>query len=82
MPWSYELEVDKTLHLDDEGNSEIYICIIKNILVDEVLADAARSFEERVGLAAPVISIGHKYFPVGRTAFGDWGSWKDLSLKD
>ena len=81
-PWSYELEVDKTLHLDDEGNSEIYICVIKNILVDEVLADAARSFEERVGLAAPVISIGHKYFPVGRTAFGVWGSWKDLSLKD
>ena len=75
-PWSFELEVDKTLHLDDNNTSEIYICNIKNVLADESLAEGAGSFEERLQLAAPVVSVCSKYFGLNSKALGDWGQWK------
>lgn len=47
-PWTFELEVDKTLHLDDTRTSEIYICRIRNLRADERLAGEAGSLEERL----------------------------------
>lgn len=38
-PWSFELEVSRTVRLDD---SEIYICKIRNTLVEERFAEKAR----------------------------------------
>jgi flavin reductase (DIM6/NTAB) family NADH-FMN oxidoreductase RutF len=61
-PWSFELEVDKTLHLDDKNESEIYICKIKNILVDEQLTDDKIPFEERLKMVEPIVSMSMKYF--------------------
>lgn len=55
-PWTFELEVDKTLHLDDTRTSEIYVCRIRNLRADERLAEEAGSLEERLALAAPVVS--------------------------
>ena len=75
-PWTFELEVDKTLRLDERNESEIYICKIRNVLTEEGLTDG-RSFEERLKEAAPVIALSTKYFPVKPEALGDWGQWKD-----
>lgn len=80
-PWSFELEVDKTLHLDDKNESEIYICKIKNVLADELLANDTVPFEERLKLAAPVVSMSAKYFPIEKKSLGNWGEWKNSSAK-
>lgn len=40
-PWTFELEVDKTLHLDDTRTSEIYVCRIRNLRADKRLAEEA-----------------------------------------
>ena len=77
-PWSFELQVDKTLKLDSEGNSEIYICDIKNVLADEYLSDRTVPFEERLKAAAPVVSVSQKYFAIDANSIGNWGDWKRL----
>ena len=72
-PWTFELQVDKTLPLDDKNESEIYICSIRNVRAEECLAGES-DFEERLRQAAPVISVSTKYFPVRPVSLGDWGS--------
>lgn len=74
--WSFELEVDKTLRLDGNGKSEIYICHVKNVLADERLADETRSFEERLKIANPIVTMSAQYFSVDPNPLGDWGQWK------
>ncbi len=76
--WSFELEVDKTLRLDADGKSEIYICHIKNVLADERLADDSLSFEERLKIADPIVTMSQKYFSVDKNPNGEWGKWKSL----
>lgn len=76
-PWSYELEVDKTLRLDDRGDSEIYICKIRNVLCDEELADSSLKFGELLKIAAPVVSVCNSYFRLDPNSLGNWGDWKD-----
>lgn len=75
-PWSFELEVDKTLRLDERGDSEIYVCHIRNVLADERLTDEETPLAERLSIASPVVSVAEQYFPVDRKALGCWGSWK------
>lgn len=75
--WSFELEVDKTLRLDGEGRSEIYVCNIKNVLADERLADESLSPEERFRIAEPIVTMSAKYFSVDASPIGDWGKWKN-----
>ena len=61
-PWTFELEVDKTLHLDDTRTSEIYVCRIRNLRADERLADIIReefdlrplAIIEKLGLRRPI----------------------------
>ena len=43
-PWIFELEVKQTIPLDD---SEIYICKIRNTLVEEQFAEKARKAKGR-----------------------------------
>lgn len=76
-PWTLELQVDKTLRLDDEGKSEIYICKIQNVLGEEILGDESLSFEQRLKLAAPVVAVGQNYFGLKQAPLGAWGDWKD-----
>lgn len=76
-PWSYELEVDKTLRLDERGDSEIYICKIRNVLCDEELADSSLKFGELLKTAAPVVSVCNSYFRLDPNSLGNWGDWKD-----
>jgi len=76
-PLSFELEVDKTLHLDDDNKSEIYVCKIKNVLIDERLTDEQIPFEERLKMADPIVTISKKYFPIEKTILGDRYKWKN-----
>ncbi len=74
-PWSYELEVVKTVPLD---GSEVFICKIRNVLADEALADENVPAQRRMALAAPVLACGmQKYFTLNPAVKGSWGDWKD-----
>jgi len=75
-PLSFELEVDKTLRLDGDNKSEIYVCKIKNLLIDERLADEQIPFEERLKIADPVVTISKKYFSIEKIFLGDRFKWK------
>lgn len=72
-PWSFELEVEKSIPLDD---SDIFVCRIRNILADEALTHEDISVETRLEMAAPVITTCHTYFTTG-SRLGIWGEWKD-----
>lgn len=72
-PWSYELEVKRTIALDD---SDVFLCKIHNIMADEILADKETSVESRLMKASPVITTAQTYFNAGRR-LGSWGDWKD-----
>jgi flavin reductase (DIM6/NTAB) family NADH-FMN oxidoreductase RutF len=72
-PWSYELEVEKTITLDD---SDVFICKIHNVMADEPLTDKAADIQSRIIKAAPVITTAATYFSVGKQ-LGSWGEWKE-----
>lgn len=72
-PWSFELEVKKTLSLDD---SDIFVCKIKNIMADESLKDEGKSMQERILNAAPVTQTCQSYFSFTGKYLGKWGEPK------
>jgi flavin reductase (DIM6/NTAB) family NADH-FMN oxidoreductase RutF len=72
-PWSYELEVKKTIPLD---GGDIFICKIRNAMADEALANCDESVASRLKLAAPVLTVCKTYFSTG-TRIGAWGEWKE-----
>lgn len=69
-PLAFELEVSQTVSLND---SEVYICRIRNVLVDEKLADESKSVEERIQAIAPVRTTCQTYFSWTGKALGKWG---------
>lgn len=76
-PWAFELQVEKTLRVDD-GISEIFICRPVNTLADERLLSDELSMEEKLAAAAPVVTMNYQYVPVGRSLLGAWGDWQKL----
>lgn len=75
-PWVYELEVKQSVPLD--GN-EIFICRIRNVLVDKELTDPSKSPQDCVKNISPVIWFGAgPYFRVYPEPLGNAGDWKDL----
>ena len=72
--WTMELKVDDTLHPEGDENSDVYICSIKNVRADGRLADDSLSFEEKLALMKPVVTMCGKYIPVETRSIGDWGS--------
>lgn len=68
-PVSYELELAQTI--PQEG-SEILLCRIKNLLVDERLADKTQSVEERLRAIAPVRTTCMTYFGHDGRDMGKW----------
>jgi flavin reductase (DIM6/NTAB) family NADH-FMN oxidoreductase RutF len=75
-PWTYELEVDKTISL---AGSDIFICKIANVLVAEALPDESIPFDERLLAAAPAIAFGAgRYAALRPETIGKWGDWKNL----
>lgn len=69
-PLAYELEVSKSIPLDD---SEVFLCKIRNVMTDEELADKNRSVEERIKAIAPISTTCSTYFSWDGTTLGKWG---------
>jgi flavin reductase (DIM6/NTAB) family NADH-FMN oxidoreductase RutF len=69
-PLAYELEVKSFLPLE---GSEIMLCKIRNVLVDEELMDEDMSVEDRIRAIAPVTSTKLTYFGWDGRGMGAWG---------
>jgi len=69
-PFSYELEVCKSIPGDD---GEIFLCKIRNVLIDEALCDVGMSHEEKVKAIKPVVTVGGTYFAWDGNSLGEWG---------
>lgn len=69
-PLAFELEVSRSIPLDD---GDVFICKIRNVLVDQELADASMSVERRIQAIAPVSSTCQTYFSWDGRALGAWG---------
>ena len=69
--WTFELQVERTLIAGED--SDIYICGIKNVLADSCLADTALTFEQKVELVKPVVTMDHKYLSIAPGSLGNWG---------
>ena len=69
-PWIFELEVDKTITLND---GDVFLCKIRNVLADEILCDETISVEERVKKIRPVRTIDQMYVSWDGNKICDWG---------
>jgi len=68
-PFSYELEVSKSIPLDD---GEVFLCKIRNILVDEGLTDINKSVEQRIRAIMPIHTTCQTYFSWSGKSLGGW----------
>jgi flavin reductase (DIM6/NTAB) family NADH-FMN oxidoreductase RutF len=69
-PFIFELEVDKTIVLN---NSDVLLCKIRNILADELLCDDLLSVEKRINAIKPVHTVCQTYFSWDGSAICPWG---------
>lgn len=71
-PVSFELEVKKEIPMGD--GSDIFLCLIRNVMKDEKLLDMAVPFTERLMQAAPVLAPGgNTYSSIDGRYLGKWG---------
>ncbi|MDD4297090.1 MAG: flavin reductase family protein [Ruminiclostridium sp.] len=68
-PFSYELEVSKSIPLD---HGEVFICKIRNVLVNEELADKSKSVEQRIQSIKPIHTTCSTYFSWYGKSIGRW----------
>jgi flavin reductase (DIM6/NTAB) family NADH-FMN oxidoreductase RutF len=69
-PWIYELEVKQSINF---GESDIFLCKIKNILADEILCDETVPVEKRIKTIRPVHTTCQTYFGWNGNALCSWG---------
>lgn len=69
-PLAFELEVSQSMPLE---GSDVFLCRIRNVLVQEALADESRSIEQRIQAVAPVRTTCATYFAWDGKAMGAWG---------
>ena len=67
-PVAFELEVKQFIPL---GDGEVMLCSIRNVLMDESLADS-RSVEEKLAEIAPVSTTAATYFSWNGKDLGGW----------
>ena len=71
-PVSFELRVVKEIHAAE--GSDIFLCEICNVMIEEKLKDKTLPFMERLKLAAPVITPGETtYISIDGRELGRWG---------
>jgi flavin reductase (DIM6/NTAB) family NADH-FMN oxidoreductase RutF len=70
-PVSFELEVNKAIPLDD---GEVYICKVRNVLMDSRLAERAEGAHELLQSIRPVSTTCQTYFSHSGEVLGTWGS--------
>jgi len=69
-PLAFELEVSQSILLD---GGEVFLCKVRNVLVDERLNDNGSSVEHRIQSIAPVSTTCQTYFSWDGKALGAWG---------
>lgn len=70
-PVSFELQVKQEIHMND---GDVFLCKICNVMMEEDLNNNEIPLEERVRLAAPVITVSNEtYFAVAEKSLGHWG---------
>jgi len=69
-PWVFELQVDKSIQLDD---GEVLLCKIRNILAEENLCDENKGPEELIKSIRPIHTTCQTYFSWDGNSLGMWG---------
>jgi len=69
-PWSFELEVSKSIPLDD---GEVFLCKIRNILAEDRLFDENKSVTQKIQDIAPISTTCAEYFSWNGSKLGSWG---------
>lgn len=71
-PVTYELRVQKEIHLAE--GSDLFVCEICNVSVEETLLDKSVPFIDRLKKAAPAITCGENtYESIDGRYLGKWG---------
>lgn len=70
-PVAFELEVDKSLQLDD---GKVFLCKIRNVLMEEGLTDSGESVQERIQAIAPIRYTCSTYFAWNGASMGECGT--------
>lgn len=71
-PVSFELEVKQELPMGD--GSDVFLCLIRNVTVEEGLLDPGVSFMDRLKQAAPIVTSGEEtYNTLDGRYLGKWG---------
>lgn len=73
-PVVFELEVAQSFRT---GEGEVFLCKIRNVLMEEGLTDAKKSVEERIRGIAPIHTTCSTYFSWDGRSLGGWGSPKE-----
>ncbi len=75
-PWTFELEVRRTIPMDD---GDVFICRIANVLAADELLVPGRSPEALMADISPVVTAGvQRYFALDPACLGAWGDWRSL----
>lgn len=77
-PLAFELEVSQSIPLDD---GEVFICKVRNVLIDELLNNKNTSIEQRIQSIAPISTTCQTYFSWSGKALGAWGEPMKLFSK-
>ena len=73
-PVTFELEAVNSMETD---GGEVFLCRIRNVLMDESLLDGQKSLEERIRGIAPIRTTCKTYFGWNGQSLGTWGAPKD-----
>ena len=74
-PWTFELEVFHTFQ--DGKGADIYLCKIRNVIVDESLCDEHISSEDKLSQICPTRTVGNTYYSWDGRVLGKWGEPKN-----
>ena len=77
-PVSFELEVARSIPLDD---GEVYLCKVRNVLMDSNLADRTESVGELMKRVRPASTTCQTYFSYSGDVIGPWGGLMDKIQK-
>jgi len=69
-PLTFELEVSQSITLD---GGEVFLCKIRNVLVNAELTDQSKSIEQHMQAIAPVSTTCATYFSWNGNSLGKWG---------
>lgn len=78
-PLTFELEVAQSIPLDD---GEVFLCKIRNVLMEEGLKDDSKTIEERIRDIAPIRTTCATYFSWDGKSLGAWGEPKDVFMME